>query len=730
MGVEQIGYTGLLDTAPAQAQPVHVMQSGESLQDVASHYGVTTDAILGVNPSIRNPEMVYPGFHLELPPAGGSAAPSDAQPQAGALNTLHKDFAVFDTAAHGGKGDGIVSKHDLQKVAGDGSYSADQRAAAQYILNHQGFYARLDTASQGGSADGSISRGDATAADADAVLFTRTSAFNSTDPSETAESGDRTADTPQGAATQIQFLRQFSDNDTDNPGGNLVSTGYFMNQISAHKNDPVWLQGFFQALGSKETAQYLTNVSDPNRYDGVPESQTKSILADTRTALQTMYQSGTLNDADISRLVESWARQGGDPNTGFAQLFAGIGGPQAQPIKNAFARACTELSLTGQSKINNAHFEFTSDAGKWLSDGDRQGLAAAAAFVLSGTSQKNQASQLIQLHTDGGDAAVSSFISLAMAGPTTTQGPLALTPEGRQRQMQDRNSDQLNYAGVAQLVQNLGNIDPSAMPGSSADLVATRDAVFDGALNGLSQHSDNWESNTTLKDGLSKILMTDYDSLLKSSLLQDHELPTDGGTFGKDLEEFSQHVLLTDPTGKLRDASSKFLTQKLGQMIADINTLSPTQIQSKYGATTAQLSWLAGQLVAHVNTGLDGAVKTASDKQAAKQQQVDFGINLLLAAGTDALKLLPGGGVLDELLPSSITGSAIYGTIKGQLEDDLKKGLTDKAYDLLVKSLPGLHSDPKLVKLRDTLEDAVLDDNTHVGNKGQFQNGYDSVRDN
>lgn len=736
MSVYPVGTSSAASGNLSATQPTYVVRSGESLQDIADRLGVTRASLLAANPSIRNPDAVYPGTHLAIPEsetlaaetfkphaeplAPGNGAPADAQVRSSALQTLDKDFSVFDTAAHGGKGDGKISKHDLQKVADDPKYSAQQRAAAKYLLKNGDFYTRLDTAKHGGTPDGTISRNDVNAAKADQSLYENTSAFDGTGSSVSYQPGDvrPSGDDPKSAAVRTEMDRKDGYRDDVGAGGT------FARELQAHKNDPAWLKDYFRQLGSKQTAEYLSDLSDPIVLSSAKESDAKQVLADERTALQNMYASGALNDADIGRLVEGWARQSGDPRPGFAQLFAGLDGPQAQSIKNAFAQACAELSLTGQSKFTTSQFTFGSDAGKALSDGDRNQLAAASAYVLSTTSTENQANQLLQLHQEGGNAAVSAFITHAMAVSTQTYGLTSLTTDAANK------GQNVPYAGVAQLLKSLANVDPALTTGSKADLVATRDAAFSSALDGLDKHSDNWEKNTTLKDALSKIMMSDFDQLLAASLLPGrHELPTGDSAFSTELEQFAQHVLLTDPTGKLRDASSKFLSQKLGQMIADINTLSPAQIEKKYGASADQVSWLAGQLVAHINTGIDAAVKTGTDKEAAQQQKIDFGLNLLLAAGGDALKLLPGGGVLDDILPPSITGSAVYGTIKGQLEEDLKQGLTDKAYALLLDKLPGLHSDPTLFNLRNTLEDAILTDPKHAAYKGQFQNGYDSVRD-
>jgi LysM repeat protein len=47
----------------------HEVQRGESLQRIATHHGLTLDALLAANPQVRNPDVIYPGQRLQLPDA-------------------------------------------------------------------------------------------------------------------------------------------------------------------------------------------------------------------------------------------------------------------------------------------------------------------------------------------------------------------------------------------------------------------------------------------------------------------------------------------------------------------------------------------------------------------------------------------------------------------------------------------------------------------------------------
>lgn len=70
---------------------------------------------------------------------------------------LYENFEYFDTAAKGGKPDGIVSRGDLEAVANDPDADPALRAAAQNILDSQ--FDDLDS-TKNGKQDGKISQDD------------------------------------------------------------------------------------------------------------------------------------------------------------------------------------------------------------------------------------------------------------------------------------------------------------------------------------------------------------------------------------------------------------------------------------------------------------------------------------------------------------------------------------------------------------------------------------------
>lgn len=647
------------------------------------------------------------------------------------LDVLERDFLVFDTAKQDdpGEADGEISREDLETVAGGGEYNGgrytqEQIDAAQYLLDNDGLFTTLDVANQGGGlymADGVISDSDLAVVRQQQPLFAETGTFHS---DHSVLSADVTPNsgpdaTPEEAAAQVENVRQFSTGNAD-----ASATSQFMAFVRDHQNDPAWLQSYFRALGAEQTAHLLNNVANPSRYNDLSAEYANGEIAAIRDALEGMYSSGELTDADIARLVEHWATERGDLNTGLPQLFAGLEGSGAEGMQNAFFRAAAELSLAGDGAVENGRFTFSEEAIGRLSDGDRQSLAAAAAYVLGDTRTENQVSQLIALQTDGGDAALDRFITQAMAQPTRVAGFDAYTSDAEQERMLDPTlpppGQDVEYDGVAQIVQSLswdstyrGGPDrylPPA-PYTFGELQAVRDQVFYSAANGLDANPGEWEENTTLKDGLARIFMADFDRMVETSVTSNGARLDDESPFPEALENFTQHVLFTEPSGTARDRASEFLIDRLSTTITDINTLSDAEFQQQYGRDQTQQAHLTGEILGHVSNGMEQAIQQAADKRAAQRQGLEFGINLAWALGQDGLKLLPGGNVLSAILPDQITSSQAYGVLKGELESMIKDGLVDQAADTLLEEFPDFHPDETLSGLSRELSEEVRAEN-------------------
>lgn len=614
------------------------------------------------------------------------------------LATFRDSFDHFDTAAHGGKADGIVSRDDLRAVANDtsGKYSTQERQAALYLLYAPEDFVMLDTAQSRSCAyaDGKISREDVNAVFSRAPSYSAAATFVS-DGCRIPSDGRLSSDDPAGAAAQTERIKDVS----MSMGGRSEAAGHFMHVLREHQGDILWVQDYFRALGSRNTAELLGEVASPARYYNLATDYAHQQIALARETLQQMYASGALNDADVSSLVEQWALQRGPFNPGVAQLFAGMQGPESRHLQNAFFNATSHLALAPNKKLDLE---------------DRQSLAAAGTYVLSKTSADNQIRELTRLqNSSGGDAAdVGRVITLAMSQRTSVadlDGPL--------------NRDRLpliDYNGVTKLVNTLsyiappdGRRPPDSWSFNYGQLTNLRDNVFYGAANGLDANRSRWQGDVSLKDGLSRIFIADYDRMLASATADNGAVLRElDHAFPKALERFAQNVIFTEPSGSLRNATSRFLCERLGSVIHDLNALDNAAFARKYGGdptddkSKMRLCSLVGSLLAHAHNGMQDAMQVATDKRAAQKEVLQFFIDLAWSIGKDGLKAVPGGNVVSYLLPEEITGSKSFEAIKGKVEELVKKGATDKAVALL-EELPGFRLDAALGGLAQKLRETV-----------------------
>lgn len=56
--------------APALDNDTYVVKHGDTLWDIARAHGVSLAELEAANPQIRNPDLIYPGQHVNLPAAG------------------------------------------------------------------------------------------------------------------------------------------------------------------------------------------------------------------------------------------------------------------------------------------------------------------------------------------------------------------------------------------------------------------------------------------------------------------------------------------------------------------------------------------------------------------------------------------------------------------------------------------------------------------------------------
>lgn len=111
---------------PPPAENTHTVQPGENLTAIAAQHGVSTQQILDVNPQVTNPDRIFPGDTLILPPPAdtpeGPGIDVSAEPSSETTNrTANPDGSTDTTTSETSVGLGYdLETGDLTLSAGTG----------------------------------------------------------------------------------------------------------------------------------------------------------------------------------------------------------------------------------------------------------------------------------------------------------------------------------------------------------------------------------------------------------------------------------------------------------------------------------------------------------------------------------------------------------------------------------------------------------------------------------
>ena len=133
--------------------------------------------------------------------------------------------------------------------------------------------------------------------------------------------------TPQETVAYLLRYEQM-----DHSEGNHANL--FVQGLEPHLDDPAWLQGFYEALGTEQAARLANAALHPSSYQDWPPETAQEHARIAMTSLSALHASGQLNAADMDALVGQWAEVGpGDTfNPGLA-LAAGELGPEHEAFQ-------------------------------------------------------------------------------------------------------------------------------------------------------------------------------------------------------------------------------------------------------------------------------------------------------------------------------------------------------------------------------------------------------------
>ena len=60
-------FPGQVIFVPTSHHHHYVVQSGDTLSEIAERFGVSLKALEAANPQIKNPDVIFPGQHIRIP---------------------------------------------------------------------------------------------------------------------------------------------------------------------------------------------------------------------------------------------------------------------------------------------------------------------------------------------------------------------------------------------------------------------------------------------------------------------------------------------------------------------------------------------------------------------------------------------------------------------------------------------------------------------------------------
>lgn len=228
--------------------------------------------------------VVDPSSSTRADAQAGTVRQSFDDPQQ-ATSILDRDFLVFDTAAHGGDADDKVSLEDVEAVARGGTLpngtrvSAEQQAAAQYLVDNPEAFTTLDIADDSSRVpDQIISRGDV-----DKAVEAGPEIFSAVDQEQVDFALDNIrSDLPMNQSALAEALRNPLLNEAER---NLVI------QTLARDEDAAARLPFFANDASRFRTEDYAALSEDQR-----------VIAE---AVQTAYDAGAIDADDLLRIADT-----------------------------------------------------------------------------------------------------------------------------------------------------------------------------------------------------------------------------------------------------------------------------------------------------------------------------------------------------------------------------------------------------------------------------------------
>lgn len=480
---------------------------------------------------------------------------------------------------------------------------------------------------------------------------------------------------------------------------------------------PGFVENLFEQAGDFARVQHANDIKNQQKI--AAQLQQKALfdkLKNTSTGLESLrvgYTTGKFSSQDLQEIFKKLSLK---ELSNYARSMQTASPPIPDEFKNAFLQATSQVFGNSNKSSSNSRLAFYS-------------VELAATM-----STESQLSFLDQLNKR---KKLGEFIKEATSYKMPNEENEGGRGLGYERYMHKK--------GLPTLLKTLAY--SGIQDGRSKPLSLTQDELTDlriRTFNSVSEiYSDPkrlwlWGGNSDLKDGMSAIFKRDFDKIWYTDVSENSENKIwISKEERKNLKGFFQHVLFThqpgiSSTGVLRDSTSEFLANHMGDWLKDIKDpkLDDKHFVEKYGLKRHEMASILGKTMALVKNGMDGALKSSLDLKAKSESERELGLRTFIEL---ALTFVPGhGGELGRDL-ANIEGHHHLGTqasealvnmlgVSDAISDKIKDMTKEQAAEFIAKNYPGVKLDKAWLNIYEYVGARIPSEYSHY-----WSNAYNTV---
>lgn len=266
----------------------------------------------------------------------------------------------------------------------------------------------------------------------------------------------------------------------------------FIEHLDQHQTDADWLQGFYESLGTEDTARLMSQA------DEMWYTDSESGVEVIRNSFLALAENGRLNQADLDKLLLTAAAPNSD--LGSPPLFNGLAaGVFAELPNTAAGTALKEMFFDSATRLAFGELRSSNELFDARLDSFANNFAAAATEVLGTASSATQIQALSALNSR---ERLTEFTSMATQGYRPADAPHGITSLGR----------------LEELLNTAASYGPSVANQANIDLSDLRVGMYNGVLLGMmesrGQATHNFAGNETFREAIGGIFISEQNQIL------------------------------------------------------------------------------------------------------------------------------------------------------------------------------------------------------------------------